>query len=300
MTAIAVTINLAIVGLSVRTVHELRKKIMAASPAGVGYNWVSVTDPSLDMLLIHEDFAQTPSIRRIIEQRSLSVLHFNAQGALHDVNQPNALRGDHDVLRDCIDQHLRRHLNPRPPVDGAQDEATLGEPVAAPCAGPAPAAQMPWRLEVYRNLLARHSSTSKLINAQGVGGLIDAQQHLWWPAANASATGVMLNQGLTVTYATAADRALVDDTPLDLHQWLWQLIWIQSDQQALEVPDVPVRLLGWPQPRERELWKEVMGMSAALHRRPMRAAQLAAVLEVPRAQADRFVFSLLASGLARP
>lgn len=340
----AVAINLAIVGLSVRNAHELRQRILKASPDGVTYNWISVTDPSLNLLLINEDFAETPSIQRIVQTRHVPVLQVCRQ---HDSGGQDSLRlwapieeswaepvrDDSDAL---LQLWLRRYLggsiepvvthapvaeampvsmpdvqvqdvsvilHEPVPVEPIDRLSVQPEPVPASAPQPLMAASLTsvpqWDLDFFQPFLQPESTPRKLINQQGMVGLVDTQGHLFWPGLGPVDVS-RLHEGLMLTYATAADRVRVEGCPQDLHQWLWQLVWGGSAQLAVRVPDQPIKLLGWPQPALRSVWREVMSLCAALHRRPMRPSQLARLLEMPQAQVDRLVFSLLASGLARP
>lgn len=310
MNAVAATMNLAIVGLSVRNMHDLRQRILKSSPAGISYNWVSVTDPALNLLLINQDFVSTPSIQRIIQQKNLPVLQVCRQA--HD-HEPMRLCPDDggilasqcgpeedSLLQLWLKQNIRQASNPvsiQPTQPQSMDQTPVVTSMPS-AASPAADIEPEWTLEFFSTFLQHDSAVRKLINRQGMVGLVDSQNHLFWPALEAIDSS-RIREGMTLTYATGADRSRVHGKPEDLHQWLWQMIWSQTGRERLSVPNQPVKLMGWPQPAMRSVWKEVMSMSAALHRRPMRVDQLAQALQLPHDQAERFVFSVLASGLAR-
>ncbi len=74
------SINIAMVGLSLRIQRAMREVLASALPAGWIGHWVSIADIPLDSIVINMDFAQAPSVQKILLHRPVPVLQLDTAG----------------------------------------------------------------------------------------------------------------------------------------------------------------------------------------------------------------------------
>ena len=60
-------VNIAIFGLSLRTLNELKEHIQTAIPSHIQVNWSNIAEPHLDILMINHIFFDSPNIKSLIK-----------------------------------------------------------------------------------------------------------------------------------------------------------------------------------------------------------------------------------------
>ena len=60
-------VNIAIFGLSLRTLNELKEHIQTAIPSHIQVNWSNIVEPHLDILMINHIFFDSPNIKSLIQ-----------------------------------------------------------------------------------------------------------------------------------------------------------------------------------------------------------------------------------------
>ena len=67
-------VNIAIFGLSLRTLNELKEHIQTAIPSHIQVNWSNIAEPHLDILMINHVFFDSPNIKSLIRNNHINVL----------------------------------------------------------------------------------------------------------------------------------------------------------------------------------------------------------------------------------
>ena len=67
-------VNIAIFGLSLRTLNELKEHVQTAIPSHIQVNWSNIAEPHLDILMINHIFFDSPNIKSLIQNNHINVL----------------------------------------------------------------------------------------------------------------------------------------------------------------------------------------------------------------------------------
>jgi hypothetical protein len=84
-------INIAISGISLKVSDELKIELRKTIPNEFGINWINISDPNLDLLLINENFFDTEGIQRIIQQKQLPCLKISKGQGSCQIEEDNTL-----------------------------------------------------------------------------------------------------------------------------------------------------------------------------------------------------------------
>jgi hypothetical protein len=273
--------NIAIVGLSVANMVALRQNIRLIFPDSQDIHWANMAEPNLDLLVIDIDFVQARSIQKILSYRPIPVLKVTRnteyEGRLID-----------DTLHLPIHQIDELKIWIYAVFRSINQTTTLIE-------------STPIEVTPDRHLFERlHSKTLgmvKLIDAQGVVGIADTNQELFW-SADTRSHQITIDHTLGLTYSTRRDLQEVHSTPIDLRQWLWQTVWHSPFYASLVSPADHVRLLSWPQPAADQDRRDVLRMSACLQQQSSSIHRVAAQTKMPVSRVQHFASALIAAGLA--
>ena len=83
------TVNIAIFGLSLRTLNELKEHIQTAIPSHIQVNWSNIAEPHLDILMINHIFSDSPNIKSLIKNSDIKVLQI-----ANDVDKNSSIEND--------------------------------------------------------------------------------------------------------------------------------------------------------------------------------------------------------------
>ena len=67
-------INIAIFGMSLRVLNELKERVLSAVPNHIQVNWSNIAEPQLDILMINHIFVDSPNIQNLIKNSNIKVL----------------------------------------------------------------------------------------------------------------------------------------------------------------------------------------------------------------------------------
>ena len=111
-------INIAISGISLKVSDELKIELRKTIPNEFGINWINISDPNLDLLLINENFFDTEGIQRIIQQKQLPCLKISKGQGSCQIDEDNTLYlpfQQSDALKNWIQLRLLSYISNQQP-----------------------------------------------------------------------------------------------------------------------------------------------------------------------------------------
>lgn len=150
-------------------------------------------------------------------------------------------------------------------------------------------------LRLFERLRDRRAGAIKLLDSEGVIGLIDASIE----QIALVRSGIFSIDGTwQVTYSTARDRR--DLTPIseavDLRQWIWQTVWHSLEMKSFVSESDYVRLKFWPHPQIQDR-RNVLRMTACFEGGAC-VRDVANKHNLPMQMVQRFASALIAADLA--
>ena len=85
------SIYLAVSGLNLRDLNDLKEQIRKIIPNSVNICWSNVAEPKLQALLINETFFDTPYIQNFIKTHNLSVLRIISRSEKNSIIEAEKL-----------------------------------------------------------------------------------------------------------------------------------------------------------------------------------------------------------------
>ena len=244
------TVNIAIFGLSLRTLNELKEHIQTAIPSHIQVNWSNIAEPHLDILMINHIFFDSPNIKSLIKNNHINVLQI-ANNA-----DKNSLIED-DILYLPLNhlQSLHQWLNERLAKNAAIEKVS-------PAQATNTTIHRKQIREVLQEILNPKNGKIQLFDHNGLIAIADPRNEWVWQ--NPMLQTLHTDASLNYTYATQNDQLWITETPQqDLKQWLWNLLWASKDFNELCPPSASSFYLEiWPQPKNRIDRQDILRMSA--------------------------------------
>lgn len=279
-------VNIAIFGLSLRTLNELKEQIQTAVPNHVKVNWSNIAEPQLDILMINHIFFDSPNIKSLIKNNHINVLQI-ANNA-----DKNSLIED-DILYLPLNhlQSLHQWLNER-----------LAKNAAIEKVSPAQATNTTIHRkqigEVLQEILNPKNGKIQLFDHNGLIAIADPRNEWVWQ--NPMLQTLHTDPSLNYTYATQNDQLWITETPQqDLKQWLWNLLWASKDFNELCPPSASSFYLEiWPQPKNRIDRQDILRMSACFAQ-GAKIETVAAQLNLSEQKVRHFVAACLGTNFGK-
>ena len=244
------TVNIAIFGLSLRTLNELKEHIQTAIPSHIQVNWSNIAEPHLDILMINHIFFDSPNIKSLIKNNHINVLQI-ANNA-----DKNSLIEDDILYLPLNHLHsLHQWLNER-----LAKNATIEK--VSPAQATNTTIHRKQIREVLQEIQNPRNGKIQLFDNNGLLAIADPRGEWLWQ--NPEFTTTQSDPSLNYTYATQKDQHWIAETPQqDLKQWLWNLLWASKDFNELCPPSASSFYLEiWPQPKNRIDRQDILRMSA--------------------------------------
>ena len=216
-------VNIAIFGLSLRTLNELKEHIQTAIPSHIQVNWSNIAEPHLDILMINHIFFDSPNIKSLIKNNHINVLQI-ANNA-----DKNSLIED-DILYLPLNhlQSLHQWLNERLAKNAAIEKVS-------PAQATNTTIHRKQIREVLQEILNPKNGKIQLFDHNGLIAIADPRKEWVWQ--NPMLQTLHTDPSLNYTYATQNDQLWITETPQqDLKQWLWNLLWASKDFNELCPP----------------------------------------------------------------
>lgn len=277
-------INIAIFGLSLRALNDLKEQVRKAIPLDISINWTNVSEPDLSALLINDIFFETPSIQNLINTNEITVLKIATKSETDSIIKENTL---HLPVFDLqpLQNWLANNVISRPTQTNTSE-------------APAPKITQDNtnKQKFLEELINPLNGKIQIFDQNGYIGIADPRAHLFWPDPNRLQQNT--NYSLNFTYATMSDSIkLAKQQTQDLHFWLWNTLWKSPDFLELAPTSGSFKLNYWPQPQGSLDRRDILRMSACFAQGSS-IDTVASHLEIPTVRVRQFVAACLGTGFA--
>lgn len=245
-------VNIAIFGMSLRVLNELKERVISAVPNHIQVNWSNIAEPKLDILMINHIFLDSPNIQNLIKNSNIKVLRL-----INNIEKSSTIENDILYLPIHHIHSLHQWLNEK--LSGAPLLKDQPQFDAIENAKPIQHKHIKDLLDEIQN---PKNGKIQIFNNDGLLGIADPRNEWLWqsPDYQSKSTDLSLNY----TYATQNNLSWITDSQQqDLKQWLWNLIWSSPDFIELCPASTSSFYLEiWPQPKNKIDRQNILRMSA--------------------------------------
>ena len=279
-------VNIAIFGLSLRTLNELKEHIQTAIPSHIQVNWSNIAEPHLDILMINHIFFDSPNIKSLIQNNHINVLQI-----ANNADKNSSIEDDILYLPLNHLHSLHQWLNERLAKNAAIEK------VSPPQATNTTIHRKQIR-EVLQEILNPKNGKIQLFDHNGLIAIADPRNEWVWQ--NPMLKTLHTDASLNYTYATQNDQLWITETPQqDLKQWLWNLLWASKDFNELCPPSASSFYLEiWPQPINKIERQDILRM-AACFAKGAEISVVASQLKLPEQRVKQFVAASLGANYGK-
>ena len=279
-------VNIAIFGLSLRTLNELKEHIQTAIPSHIQVNWSNIAEPHLDILMINHIFFDSPNIKSLIQNNHINVLQI-----ANNADKNSSIEDDTLYLPLNHLHSLHQWLNERLAKNAAIEK------VSPPQATNTTIHRKQIR-EVLQEILNPKNGKIQLFDHNGLIAIADPRNEWVWQ--NPMLQTLHTDASLNYTYATQNDQLWITETPQqDLKQWLWNLLWASKDFNELCPPSASSFYLEiWPQPINKIVRQDILRM-AACFAKGAEISVVASQLKLPEQRVKQFVAASLGANYGK-
>ncbi|MCH7310233.1 hypothetical protein [Acinetobacter sp. ANC 4805] len=272
-------INIAISGISLKVSDELKIELRKTIPNEFGINWINISDPNLDLLLINENFFDTEGIQRIIQQKQLPCLKVSKGQGSCRIEENNTLYlpfQQTDALKNWIHLRLISYISHQQPEDEViSNHNAVNE-------------------KFLEDMLNPENARLHLFDDHGTLAIIDTRSQVAWLEPTRIQT--QTNHSFNYEFATTFDFTKVSrKIEYDLQDWLWNLFWHSLEfQQLAPNENEYFKIEYWPQPTQSTDRKITLLLSACFIQ-GAQLAQVATQLRIPIQTVQQFVSACMIS-----
>lgn len=272
-------INIAISGISLKVSDELKIELRKTIPNEFGINWINISDPNLDLLLINENFFDTEGIQRIIQQKQLPCLKISKGQGSCQIDEDNTLYlpfQQTDALKNWIQLRLLSYIsNQQPKNDFLSNHNAVSE-------------------KFLKDMLNPENACLHLFDDHGTLAIIDTRSQIAWLEPTRIHT--QTNHSFKYEFATTFDCTKVSrKVEYNLQDWLWNLFWHSLEFQRLAPEESEYyKLEYWPQPTQNNYRKITLKLSACFIQ-GAQLSQVATQLKLPIQTVQQFIAACIAS-----
>ena len=272
-------INIAISGISLKVSDELKIELRKTIPNEFGINWINISDPNLDLLLINENFFDTEGIQRIIQQKQLPCLKISKGQGSCQIDEDNTLYlpfQQTDALKNWIQLRLLSYIsNQQPKNDFLSNHNAVSE-------------------KFLKDMLNPENARLHLFDDHGTLAIIDTRSQIAW--LEPTRLNTQTNHSFNYKFATTSDFIKVSrKVEYDLQDWLWNLFWHSSEFQKLSPKENEYyKIEYWPQPHQSTDRKIALLLSACFIQ-GAQLSQVATQLKLPIQTVQLFISACIIS-----
>ena len=216
-------VNIAIFGLSLRTLNELKEHIQTAIPSHIQLNWSNIAEPHLDILMINHIFFDSPNIKSLIKNNHINVLQIANNADKNSLIEDDILYLPLNHLH-SLHQWLNERLAKNAAIEKVSPAQATNTTIHRKQIG-----------EVLQEILNPKNGKIQLFDHNGLIAIADPRNEWVWQ--NPMLQTLHTDPSLNYTYATQNDQLWITEAPQqDLKQWLWNLLWASKDFNELCPP----------------------------------------------------------------
>ena len=278
-------INIAIFGLSLRALNDLKEQVRKAIPSDITINWTNVSEPDLNAILINDIFFETPSIQNLIKTNHITVLKLITKSEYDSKIENDSLFLPVDDIRP-LQNWLATHVLSRP-SQAAVLQDTPKQKLTQDNTN---------KQKFLEELINPLNGKIQIFDQNGSLGIADPRAQIFWSEPNRLQQNT--NHTLNFTYATMSDSIKVaKEKTQDLHFWLWNILWKSPDFLELAPATGSFKLTFWPQPQGDLDRRDILRMSACFSQGA--SIQLVSShLEIPEIRVRQFIAACLGTNFA--
>ena len=279
-------VNIAIFGLSLRTLNELKEHIQTAIPSHIQVNWSNIAEPHLDILMINHIFFDSPNIKSLIQNNHINVLQIANNADKNSSIEDDILYLPLNHLH-SLHQWLNERLAKNAAIEKVSPPQATNTTIHRKQIG-----------EVLQEILNPKNGKIQLFDHNGLVAIADPRNEWVWQ--NPMLQTLHTDPSLNYTYATQNDQLWITETPQqDLKQWLWNLLWASKDFNELCPPSASSFYLEiWPQPINKIERQDILRM-AACFAKGAEISVVASQLKLPEQRVKQFVAASLGANYGK-
>ena len=279
-------VNIAIFGLSLRTLNELKEHIQTAIPSHIQVNWSNIAEPHLDILMINHIFFDSPNIKSLINNNHINVLQIANNADKNSSIEDDILYLPLNHLH-SLHQWLNERLAKNAAIEKVSPPQATNTTIHRKQIG-----------EVLQEILNPKNGKIQLFDHNGLIAIADPRNEWVWQ--NPMLQTLHTDPSLNYTYATQNDQLWITETPQqDLKQWLWNLLWASKDFNELCPPSASSFYLEiWPQPINKIERQDILRM-AACFAKGAEISVVASQLKLPEQRVKQFVAASLGANYGK-
>ena len=279
-------VNIAIFGLSLRTLNELKEHIQTAIPSHIQVNWSNIAEPHLDILMINHIFFDSPNIKSLIQNNHINVLQIANNADKNSSIEDDILYLPLNHLH-SLHQWLNERLAKNAAIEKVSPPQATNTTIHRKQIG-----------EVLQEILNPKNGKIQLFDHNGLIAIADPRNEWVWQ--NPMLKTLHTDASLNYTYATQNDQLWITETPQqDLKQWLWNLLWASKDFNELCPPSASSFYLEiWPQPINKIERQDILRM-AACFAKGAEISVVASQLKLPEQRVKQFVAASLGANYGK-
>ena len=279
-------VNIAIFGLSLRTLNELKEHIQTAIPSHIQVNWSNIAEPHLDILMINHIFFDSPNIKSLIQNNHINVLQI-----ANNADKNSSIEDDTLYLPLNHLHSLHQWLNERLAKNAAIEKVSPPQATNTTI-------HRKQITEVLQEILKPKNGKIQLFDHNGLVAIADPRNEWVWQ--NPMLQTLHTDPSLNYTYATQNDQLWITETSQqDLKQWLWNLLWASKDFNELCPPSASSFYLEiWPQPINKIERQDILRM-AACFAKGAEISVVASQLKLPEQRVKQFVAASLGANYGK-
>ena len=279
-------VNIAIFGLSLRTLNELKEHVQTAIPSHIQVNWSNIAEPHLDILMINHIFFDSPNIKSLIQNNHINVLQIANNADKNSSIEDDILYLPLNHLH-SLHQWLNERLAKNAAIEKVSPPQATNTTIHRKQIG-----------EVLQEILNPKNGKIQLFDHNGLIAIADPRNEWVWQ--NPMLQTLHTDSSLNYTYATQNDQLWITETPQqDLKQWLWNLLWASKDFNELCPPSASSFYLEiWPQPINKIERQDILRM-AACFAKGAEISVVASQLKLPEQRVKQFVAASLGANYGK-
>ncbi len=279
-------VNIAIFGLSLRTLNELKEHVQTAIPSHIQVNWSNIAEPHLDILMINHIFFDSPNIKSLIQNNHINVLQIANNADKNSSIEDDILYLPLNHLH-SLHQWLNERLAKNAAIEKVSPPQATNTTIHRKQIG-----------EVLQEILNPKNGKIQLFDHNGLIAIADPRNEWVWQ--NPMLQTLHTDPSLNYTYATQNDQLWITEAPQqDLKQWLWNLLWASKDFNELCPPSASSFYLEiWPQPINKIERQDILRM-AACFAKGAEISVVASQLKLPEQRVKQFVAASLGANYGK-
>lgn len=263
-------INIAISGLGLLTIDDIKKRLLKYIPKTISVNWTTLADKNLDCLLVNEDFLENNHIQNLIHVKKLPFLKVTKSATstvIRDLNTLNIPIIDDAPLNYLIQKCCKTEIEFSNNNEFFENQNTKSH-------------------LFFNKLYSEYCHKLALHDQNGIIAVIDHHAHIAWPCVSRHAK----QTDGTLIYKDAITSDLIKisrKTQLNLENWLFELIY--TSEPFLDLPEESsfFKLGFWPQPLHADK-KRIFQLSSAFAL-GAQISNVSSILDIPVQDVQKFI-----------